>query len=115
MEVVPTERLMRAKKMLIYFRTVCKDCVICGGRADNIFRSATLSDAKQKAYKKFMAHLLSKKDKGYNKSDYKEVCNTLSTLSDDPCSIEYVRPFITFVQCIMYIIQTKFPNVIMSR
>lgn len=117
LEVVPVERSTRAKKMLIHYRTVCQDCVICGGRADDyIFLNPHLSDAKVKAYTKFITYINSKGNLPQNnKSDYKETCNILTALSDEPCSKEYVRGFVTFVQCIMNFVHSKFPNVIMAR
>ncbi|KAJ8712545.1 hypothetical protein PYW07_005387 [Mythimna separata] len=115
LEEVPTEKFMRAKKMFIHYRTVCKDCVICGGWADDIMLSSRLSNAQEKAFQKFMSYANTMVNLSKTiKSDYKETCKILLALSDAPCSKEYVKAFVSFVECIKHCVQFKFPNEIMS-
>ncbi|KAJ8712546.1 hypothetical protein PYW07_005388 [Mythimna separata] len=56
LEVQHQEVLMRPIKMFIHYRTVCKDCIICGGRADNVLLSSRLNDTQEQAYKKFVTY-----------------------------------------------------------
>ncbi|KAJ8715268.1 hypothetical protein PYW08_005249 [Mythimna loreyi] len=115
LEVVPAEVSLRANKMFVHYRTVCKDCVVCSGRA-NISLNSHLTDTQQKAFKKFVTY--SKSMGNFSKtikSDYKETCNILSALSDVPFSNEYAKAFVIFIQCVMHCAQFKFPNVIMTQ
>ncbi|KAJ8715266.1 hypothetical protein PYW08_005247 [Mythimna loreyi] len=116
LEEIPTDLMMRSRKLFIHYRTVCKDCIICGGRADNILLNSHLSKPQEKAFTKFMKYASSMVDVSKTiKSDYKETCNIVSALSDSPCSKEYVRVFVSFVQCIMHCVQFKFPNMMLTQ
>ncbi|KAJ8715264.1 hypothetical protein PYW08_005245 [Mythimna loreyi] len=56
LQLVPTALLYRPIKIFVHFRAVCKDCIVCSGRADNISLNSHLTDTQQKAFKKFMTY-----------------------------------------------------------
>ncbi|KAJ8715267.1 hypothetical protein PYW08_005248 [Mythimna loreyi] len=112
----PTALLYRPIKLFVHYRAVCEDCVVCSGRKGNISLNSHLTDTQQKAFKKFMTYASSMGNFSKTiKSDYKETCNILSALSDAPYSKVYAKAFVTFVHCVMFCVQEKFPNVIMNE
>ncbi|KAJ8712544.1 hypothetical protein PYW07_005386 [Mythimna separata] len=116
LEEIPTETLIRTKRLAFHYRTVCRDCIICGGRADIIMLNSRLSNAQARAFKKFVSYAKTMVNISQTiKSDYKETCKILLALSDAPCSKEYVRAFVSFARCIMHCVQFKYPNVMMAE